>query len=236
MAQETQQRKAVNVARSIRDVSRQASLYIPLSEQPAKLPSYLSPDRRSSWHNSAMLAMAFESMTLPTRLKPVDGQQYTLNRLEAGLNSNGHQNIARLQYSVPDSETFHSPQAGTDERIPTTGRDIAISTDGLGENGKDAPNEGLPTFDIDLIPEGMGSNGQKIGRTHVFGQVENLRGDPRSSEPQYQDVADDEAVARKRRRTAGLPSIEKLVLLLHPAHQLLPAFTRNHCNRLRYSL
>ncbi len=189
-------------------------MYIPLLDPPAQLPSYVTLDARSQWHNSAILSMALESMTLPSRLKPINGQHSMLSQMEAALNTNGHQKIARLQCSITDPESARgrasSGGAATrDQRLPTTGPDIANSTNMPREDMTELPNAGLPAFDMDLLPGENESYGNKVRKAHIFGQVETLRGNPSAREPQDEDK---QGFVRKRRRIAGLPNIETLVI------------------------
>jgi len=204
----------VNVAHSIQEVSTQASLYIPISDPPIKLPSYVTLDPRSQWHNSAVLSVALESMTLPSRLKPVDGKHCTLNEFEAALNTNGNQKIAKLQCSIVDPETSQRRLASSgepttrDQRLPTSRQHVPNTTDRLDEDGTDTPNAGLPALDMDLLPGEDQSYGNNVKRAHVIGHAETFRGEQEQSEPQEED---DDGFARKRRRIAGLPIVEKLV-------------------------
>ncbi|KAI9871748.1 MAG: mtDNA inheritance, partitioning of the mitochondrial organelle [Pleopsidium flavum] len=211
---EKQVLRSVNAAHSIHEVSQQASLYVPISDPPAHIPPYVTLDRRSEWHNSAILSLALESMTLPSRLNPVDGKRCMLNEFEAALNTNGNQKIAKLQCSIIDPETSpwrHAPSgdpATRDRRLPTSRQYIANTTDRLERDGKELPYAGLPALDIDLFPRGNESYGNNVKRAHLFGQVESFRGDHEHSEPQEEE---EDGFARKRRRIDGLPIIEKLV-------------------------
>ena len=211
--QEKQLRRAVNVARSIQDVSTQASLYIPVLVPPQKCPSYVDLDQTSQWHTSAMVSVALESMTLPSRLRPLNGERCTLGQMEAALNTNGHQNIARLQYSVIDPETSQTRHesfgrvATRDYRVPATRQDTANTTEGLERDGMGLPIAGISAFDMDLLPEDHESSGSKVRKTHVFGQAESFRGVPEPSGPEK--LEEDEGFTRKRRRISGLPMVEK---------------------------
>ncbi|MCJ1361937.1 mtDNA inheritance, partitioning of the mitochondrial organelle [Acarospora aff. strigata] len=225
---EKQLRRAVNVARSIQDVSTQASLYIPVLVPPQKCPSYVDLDQTSQWHTSAMVSVALESMTLPSRLRPLNGERCTLGQMEAALNTNGHQNIARLQYSVIDPETSQTRHesfgrvATRDYRVPATRQDTANTTEGLERDGMGLPIAGISAFDMDLLPEDHESSGSKVRKTHVFGQAESFRGVPEPSGPEK--LEEDEGFTRKRRRISGLPMVEKYrTPLLFP---LLDSFPR----------
>ena len=137
-----------------------------------------------------------------------------LGQMEAALNTNGHQKITKLQCSIADpgsSQREHAPSgraAQRDQRLPTTGQDIANTTDVPKEDGMEFPNAGLHAFDMDLLLGGDESYGQKVKRPHIFGQVETFRGDPKARQQQDED---EEHLVRKRRRIAGLPNTERLV-------------------------
>ncbi|WEW54798.1 mtDNA inheritance, partitioning of the mitochondrial organelle [Emydomyces testavorans] len=62
--------RATNSAKSISEIARQATAYIPISmPPPSKLPHYVNLDMRSEWYFSALASMAVESVTLPARLR-----------------------------------------------------------------------------------------------------------------------------------------------------------------------
>ena len=108
--------QSMDEARMLSEMSTNASMYVPLSVPAAGLPPYVQLDRDSQWHTSALLSAAFESITLPTRQRSTDSGQTGLDRLEAGLNTNGHQRLARLQASVSiaDSSAQQKPDQSTD--------------------------------------------------------------------------------------------------------------------------
>lgn len=96
-----------------------------------------------------------------------------------------------------------------DRRLATTGQDIANTTDVPKEDGTERPDAGLPAFDMDLLPGETASHGIKVRKRHTFGQVETFRGDPSARESQDED---EQGLVRKRRRIAGLPNTETLVI------------------------
>ncbi|RFU27008.1 hypothetical protein B7463_g9337, partial [Scytalidium lignicola] len=65
-----------NTARCLSEISSQASLFVPLT-LPSKLAGYVTLDPQSQWDVSGLLSTAFESMTLPSRLKPQQGLRQT---------------------------------------------------------------------------------------------------------------------------------------------------------------
>lgn len=95
-----------------------------------------------------------------------------------------------------------------DQRLPTSGQDIANTADVPKEDGIEFSNAGLPAFDMDLLPGEYESYGNKVRKAHIFGQVETFRGDPKPREEQDED---EQSLVRKRRRVAGLPNTETLV-------------------------
>lgn len=159
--------------------------------------------------------MALESMTLPSRLKPINGRHSMLSQMETALNTNSHQKIAKLQCNITDPETAqnrHVPSgrvATKDQRLPTTGRDIANTADVPEKDGLELPNAGHPAFDMDLLPGEDEIYGTKVNKAHIFGQVETFRGD---SQPKGAQEDDESGLGRKRRRIAGLPNIETYVV------------------------
>ena len=136
----------------------------------------------------------------------------TLNDLEAAINVNGNQRIARLQCSILDPDELVR-QRGTelraaqkDQRVPTAGRDNGL----IGEDGILTGDAGVGDLDIDFFPgEGhaISSYGRKAAKAaHVFGQIDSFRGNV--DKPNRDENGEDEGYARKRRRIAGLPMFE----------------------------
>lgn len=74
-----------------------------------RLRSMLSLDASSAWHTSALLSVAIESATLPSRIKNVSNRD-TLGNIADLLNVHGKQSVANLQMSfsgvdgIPRSE------------------------------------------------------------------------------------------------------------------------------------
>lgn len=111
--------ESMDEARMLGEMSANASMYVPLSVPAAGLPPYVQLNRDSRWHTSALLSAAFESITLPARQHSAGSGQTgldRLDRLEASLNTNGHQCLARLQASVSiaDYSTQQEPDQSTD--------------------------------------------------------------------------------------------------------------------------
>lgn len=175
-------------------------------------------DRRSPWHVSALFATALESMTLPARLKPMNGIRYSLDELAASLNVNGNQNIAKLQMSISsrisDEETNGTNGVSVDARpgrldVRNGGKDTRIpSQDGRAVAMPTVENDEVP-FDMDLFPSeepNVGRRRPSNKRSHTFGQVEAYRGEDAADVHEPDDFDGQE---RARRRAAGLPIVHK---------------------------
>ncbi len=181
-------------------------MYIPISI-PLIMPQYVRLDRNSQWHTSALLSTALETMTLPSRLRHTNGNSATFDAMEAALNVNGNQRIANLQCSVVDpsvlkSEKSTSVKGSLDRRIP-------------GSNTSDAKEDlKKTTANLDMDFFGGGHNTSvtlprhRRETAHTFGEVETLRGEFKADE---EDDEEDGGFARKRRRLADLPLLEKSV-------------------------
>lgn len=201
----------------IKEISAHASMYIPLSIPPIKLPQYVSIDRNSQWHTSALLSAALESITLPTRLKPDTQKRGFLDDLEAALNVNGDQRIAQLQCSILDPE--NSPLVNThgcsDDRAPPGNNRFLVEEDGL--------KLADPRLDMkfswcnakSISPFSV----QQDKSDHVFGAVETTRTKIERAREEETDK-DEMNYARKRRRFAGLPVIERFVTFPWPTRKL----------------
>ncbi|KAJ9638395.1 mtDNA inheritance, partitioning of the mitochondrial organelle [Coniosporium tulheliwenetii] len=171
---EQQLQKLVNIAKSIHELSTQASVYVPVSSKPVSAPGYLSMDETSRWHTSGLQAAAIESMTLPSRLRTAGGQRGTLQDMEAAFNSDGNRRIAKFEFSVADEGAL---KEALDSRVPQMNdsrRKVRIMD---AHNGGDEPPQ-LADFDMDLSASDFPKMTQrKLGKkTHVFGGAETSRG------------------------------------------------------------
>lgn len=85
------------------------SLYVPLGCPQSKFPGYINLDPALQWYKSALLSVAVETCTLPTRLRDSfgAGRLGKLDDLASFLNANGGQKIASL------SMTVHNPNPST---------------------------------------------------------------------------------------------------------------------------
>ena len=195
-----------NVAQSWQAISAMVSMYIPLAV-PSYLPPYIRLDRHSQWHVAGLLSMAVESMTPPTRQKPNNLKRGFLSDIEAALNVNGNQRIAGLQCSAVEPSSQNPTKgfiaAPNDPRLPTSNIEGLVYEDEL-----EKANRKLDmTFSIGEPSQTALSLRQWEKANHVFGMVESIRGAPLPE----QDTEEDQALSRKRRRLASLPTVEKCV-------------------------
>ena len=208
--------RLLNTARSIAEIAPQASMYVPMS-LPPRLPSYVDLISTSPWHAYGLLSTAFESVTLPSRLKRASGILERLDHIEASLNISGHQNIVKLQMSTGHRET----DAAKDARSNGLNHNPLENAGALGhglENSMDAHNnDGFANFDLDFSPE-MFEDGDRSRReyqkSHVFGRFECDRSTTGGS---IQSVNDDEQQAR--RRAAGQTVSRRYVNWMKTSHR-----------------
>lgn len=210
--------RSLNAARTIHELSTHASMYIPLSIPAAPLPPYVHLDRTSQWHVTALLSAAVESMTLPSRMRPGMQKRGVLGDLEAALNVNGYQRIAQLQCSIiidPNDELSRdsSTHGSKDGRVPLNTNHTMVEED---------EDEAVKTsLDINLS-SGDGTHSatsvvKQRASDHVFGAVEEARG--KIEVAQKEEIEQEEvSCARKRRRWARLPVIERFVRVVLYVH------------------
>lgn len=179
------------------------------------LPGYVKLNVNSPWEVSGLLSSAMESMTLPSRLKPQNGMRQTLDQLASTLNVNGNQNIAKLRMTVKQQT-----EVGNNDKIHANGHsqttDTRITSSTTSYRGEDMPAAiDTASFDMDFFPTETGEQSRgprKSGKVHVFGQIENYRGDEEHDE---ENERNDEGRERARRIAASLPLLSKLVALLN---------------------
>lgn len=92
----------VNLAYILSNIIPLTSLYIPLKCPLSNLPASIDMDPTSEWHKSALLSVAMETCTLPTRLRDSTGagRLGKLDDLASLLNTNGGQKIATLAMTL----------------------------------------------------------------------------------------------------------------------------------------
>ena len=183
-------------------------MYIPI-RTPKRLPDYVGLDHSSEWHTSALLETAVESVMLPSRMRAESQQRRTLNDLEAALNVNGNQRIARLQCSVFDPHVLEDQRAAKAKRPKKPDKRAASAgfnaLTGEGHELENAEDLNLVFFPHVLVQK----SGRENEAPHAFGQISSYRGNFDSPTTNMEDEDDDEEYMRKRRRTAGLPIVEK---------------------------
>ncbi|KAF1837374.1 hypothetical protein BDW02DRAFT_595532 [Decorospora gaudefroyi] len=171
-----------NSARSLQILGEQSSVYIPMSNRPAKLPGYLTLDATSPWHIAALQVVGLESMNISSRLRTSLGGRGTLQDLENTINSTGKRRIAKLEMSIADpavlsdkalDETEHAEKVGS-----VTSRQTSEGDDQLGN------------FDIDTFTRDYRIESRRKKKEHVFGRAEASRGEWSLSEDAERDPHD----------------------------------------------
>jgi hypothetical protein len=115
-SQDKQIGRTVTLATALSTIASASDIFTPLRIPPAVLPGYLTIDTASQWHNSALLAAAIETATLPTRLHARVGGMGRISELASLLNVSGNQRIAMLSMSVV-SGPEKSTNEDDDERV-----------------------------------------------------------------------------------------------------------------------
>ncbi|MCJ1394465.1 mtDNA inheritance, partitioning of the mitochondrial organelle [Xylographa bjoerkii] len=205
--------KTTNAARALHDLSTYASQYVPISNIPLRLPKYVSLNRMSAWHTSALLATAIESVALPCRLRGDGRKRTTFSDFEAALNTNGNQRIAQLAFSILDPQVSKNKlrQDGNlsqgDARIGNSQSSHAPA----GEDSQETGDTAGTKLDVDLLPGEMDETPVSLKRlekvAHVFGRVDSLRGV--FAGRGIQTPRHDDEYNRKRRRLHGMPILER---------------------------
>ncbi|KAG2168295.1 hypothetical protein JADG_008034 [Aureobasidium aubasidani] len=167
--------QVANVAQSIHQISSQASMYIPLTTLPDVLPPYVHLNGSSKWHTSALQLLALESMTLPTRLRVGQQGRSSFADIETLLSNDGNRRIAQLNMSIKDPSELEGEADGNagqhDSRMNN------FTNGNHGNHGHDDSN--TKDLDIDMQPKTAnltGERGNDHRRTHVFSQLQSLRG------------------------------------------------------------
>jgi len=121
LKQEKQINHTVNLAYSLSNIVPLTSLYVPLGCPQSKFPGYINLDPALQWYKSALLSVAVETCTLPTRLRDScgTGRLGKLDDLASLLNANGGQKIASLSMTVhnpnPSASGLCRPSASDEE-------------------------------------------------------------------------------------------------------------------------
>ena len=221
----SQSLRTVNAAKMIYEMSTHASMYTPLSVPPRQLPQYSRFDGDSQWHTSALLSAAIESITLPTRLKHDIRKWGFADDLEAALNVKGNQRIAQLRYRILGFEDAPLAVHGSaDDRVPSGSNPILAE--------KDTLKFANPRLDMDLSCFNTRSATQYDVSDQIFGTLEVTRMKVETSRDEeiHKDAM---TYLRRQGRTAGLPLIERLVILTVMFTRLNP---RRYHSSLEYPL
>jgi hypothetical protein len=159
-----------NSSKSLHALAEHSSVYIPVSNKPNKVPSYLSMDGSSSWHAGALQAVALESITMPSRLRSSNARGGTLQDLEETFNGTGKRRIAKLELSIADPEVLaekSSEQTSRAEKVSST----------VPQRTSEADVDQLTEFDIDAFTKDYRlGNARFRKKDHIFGRAEASRG------------------------------------------------------------
>ncbi|CAN9095106.1 unnamed protein product [Alternaria alternata] len=158
-----------NSARSLHVLGEQSSVYVPMSNSPAKLPGYLSVDTTSPWHIAALQVVGLESMTISSRLRASLGGRGTLQDLENTINSTGKRRIAKLEMSLADPDVLSAKALDEVEQAEKVGSMTSRQTS--------ESDDRLSNFDIDTFSREYRTVTKKGKKEHVFGRAEASRGE-----------------------------------------------------------
>ncbi|KAI1326001.1 tubulin domain-containing protein [Xylariaceae sp. FL0255] len=187
--------KLVNKARTLAELSSQASLVVPLSMPETTLPSSLSLDPSSPWHVSALFAAAIESTTLYSRLKTSDRlYSSNLGHMTDLLNVFGRQTVANIEMSpvTPPKPALNGTN-GTVSFTNARGDLItAIPQDSADNESETGSQKGSAPLQVDLSsPQDLNLDTRARGRRkrRIFSQIRTYRG-PEEDEEEKEEEAD----------------------------------------------
>ena len=151
-----------------------------------------------------MQVLALESITLPTRLRANQAGRASFADIEAVLSNDGNRKIAALGFSLGDPDVHDTSANGKDPRDG--------SSNGYANgSAQDTDETDIPELDVDMqpeVPDLAGSRGTTRPRTHVFSQLQSLRGTWKSSLE-----IEDENVASRDRFSQG-PRTQRFVSIV----------------------
>lgn len=112
---EKRQLRLVNAAQALAKMCSHSSTVIPVAIPESGLPKSVVLDRTSTWHVSAAMATAVESVTIPSRLRHEEGPSVSsLGDMAEALNTTGDRPLGSLQMSIspkprdsPDDKVDH---------------------------------------------------------------------------------------------------------------------------------
>ncbi|RKF53822.1 Protein dml-1 [Erysiphe neolycopersici] len=164
----------LNVAKSVSVITPESTLFIPLTLPSKALPPYVTLERKSKWHVSALLSVAVESMTLLSRLRQNNIYRETLDQLECMLNTNGRQNITKLCMSI-DQDSSNYDDVAVVPKISELSRDTQLlSTKKSSHVPVMETKSNIEVFDINFFPTEIGDQVTRrpLKKLHVFSQYE----------------------------------------------------------------
>jgi hypothetical protein len=205
ISQEKRLQQMVNSSRSLQTLGEQSSVYIPMSNTPAKVPSYLSIMATSLWHIGALQAIGMESMTLSSRLRTSVGGRGTLQDLEDTINSTGKRRIAKFEMSIADPDVL---SANISKDIAQAEKSGSMTPRHASEGG-----DQLDSFDIDTFTRDYRVASRPGKKEYIFGRAEVSRGD-------WSLSGDNEGRDPHDRFNQG-PSVQRCVLTI-PTIQYMP--------------
>lgn len=184
--------RLANKAKTITEMYKHASLIVPIT-LPRPLGSHVSLDPSSSWHTSALVASALESVTLPARLR--DGlNNDTFAGMAGILNQLRKQSVASLQMSVSKQST--TPPPAGDPRIRQANHRMYDDT---GEDNEDEDSKGLH-LDLDFTPSDQLEPRHRQNGFHqprVFSQLVTVRGSAAEDEERPDPEEEQERLRRR---------------------------------------
>ncbi|KAL4880202.1 tubulin domain-containing protein [Aspergillus karnatakaensis] len=180
----TKLKREMNKARSLYSISPQTTMYTPILDPPSRLPNTLRVNNFSGWYTSALVSMAMESVTLPTRLRP----HHDFEALLSGDDS--LRRIFELQASIipPKEDQGHEGSQSTRPEVPRPGSSKARSR-----------------FHLDFTYDLPDSD-----NSHIFNQLQVLRGAQPEEGENEEPVVEDLGMARKMRLYNSEPMFHRL--------------------------
>ena len=160
-----------NLAQSLTAIDSCASVHVPVSAVPEKLPEYVQLDTTSPWHTSALQTAVVESLTLPARLRGTESARAGFGEMETTLDNDGNRRLAAAGLTFEDPEVL-------EDRPQTNGQRDGRMTNGLTHDYDDEDEDtktDISTFpDMSIAP--APSTARSARRTHTFTATTSLRG------------------------------------------------------------
>ena len=195
--------RLANKARTLTEMYKHASLIVPIT-LPRPLGSHVSLDASSSWHTSALVASALESVTLPSRLRSGLNND-TFAGMTGLLNQLGKQSIASLHMSVAkQNATGHAGDSRV-RQVDQRMYDVEM------KDAEDEDSEGVH-LDLDFTPSDQLEADRRQNGFHqprIFSQLVTERGSAAEDEERLDPEEERE---RLRRRNPNSPITKRYVL------------------------